>query len=109
MLLLEDGVGRPLYDDINKLATKLRVAKIVTSEIFEGLYRTVSDVRRDLVGIIVNPADYNFGADKGGEISLFDDFDIDYNQNKFLLEAHLSGALTKPYSAIAVEKVAANP
>lgn len=109
MLLLEDGVGRPLYDDINKLATKLRVAKIVTSEVFEGLYRTVSDVRRDLVGIIVNPADYNFGADKGGEISLFDDFDIDYNQNKFLLEAHLSGALTKPYSAIAVEKVAANP
>lgn len=109
MLLLEDGVGRPLYDDVNKLATKLRVAKIVTSEIFENLYRTVSDVRRDLVGIIVNPRDYNFGADKGGEISLFDDFDIDFNQNKFLLEAVLSGALTKPYSAIAVEKVAANP
>ena len=109
MLLLEDGVGRPLYDDVNKLATKLRVAKIVTSEVFENLTRTVTGVQRDLVGIIVNPRDYNFGADKGGEISLFDDFDIDYNQNKFLLETVLSGALTKPYSAIAVEKVPANP
>ena len=109
MLLAEDGVGRPLYEDVNKLATKLRVAKIVTVEAMEGAYRTVDTVRRDLVGIIVNPADYNFGADKGGEISMFDDFDIDFNQMKYLLETHVSGALTKPYAAIAVEKITTNP
>lgn len=109
MLLAEDGVGRPLYDDINKLATKLRVSKIVTVEVMEGLYRTDSDVRKDLIGIIVNPVDYNFGADKGGEINMFDDFDIDFNAQKYLLEAHLSGALVKPFSAIAIEKVTSNP
>lgn len=109
MLLAEDGVGRPLYEDVSKLATKLRVAKIVTVEAMEGAYRMVDTVRRDLIGIIVNPVDYNFGADKGGEISMFDDFDIDFNQMKYLLETHVSGALVKPYAAIAVEKVTTNP
>lgn len=109
MLLLEDGVGRPLYDTIEKLATKLRVSKIVTVEVMENLTRVDSDSHtRSLVGIIVNPADYNFGADKGGEISLFDDFDIDWNQQKYLIETRLSGALTKPYSAMAIELITAS-
>jgi hypothetical protein len=85
------------------------VSKIVTVEVMEGLYRMDSDVRKDLIGIIVNPVDYNFGADKGGEINMFDDFDIDFNAQKYLLEAHLSGALVKPFSAIAIEKVTSNP
>lgn len=103
MLLLEDGVGRALYDTVDKLATKLRVSKIVTVESFENLKRNDAGTDYNLVGIIVNPADYNFGSDKGGEVSLFDDFDIDYNQRKYLIETRLSGALVKPHSAIAVE------
>jgi hypothetical protein len=71
----------------------------------EGLSRTVDSTTRDLAGIIVNPADYNFGADKGGAVSMFDDFDIDYNQQKYLIETRCSGALTKPYSAMAIEFV----
>lgn len=106
LLLAEDQVGRPLYDDVSKLATKLRVSQIVTSELLENLTRTDGNGKtRTLMGIIVNPTDYNFGADKGGEVSFFDDFDLDFNQQKFLLETHISGALTKPYAAIAVEKI----
>ena len=110
MLLITDDMGRDIYDTPDKLATKLRVSKIVTVEVMEGLTRTYTPQggaaqTRTLIGIIVNPADYNVGTDKGGEVSLFDDFDIDYNQRKYLIETRLSGALTKPYSAIALESV----
>lgn len=108
MLLLTDTTGRDLYDTPEKLATKLRVSKIVTSEVMENLTRTVTlsgggTETRTLYGIIVNPADYNVGTDKGGQVSMFDDFDIDYNQMKYLIETRCSGALVKPYSAIALE------
>ena len=99
MLLLEDKEGRPLYDTMEKLCTKLRVSAIKTVEAMEA-YDSV-------VGIIVNPADYTFGADKGGETSFFEDFDIDYNQQKYLYEGRCSGALVKPYSAMAILKEAA--
>ena len=106
-LLLTDANGRDLYDSIEKLATKLRVRKIVTVPVMEGLTRTGtgddSVNKYELFGIIVNPADYNMGADKGGAINMFDDFDIDYNQQKYLIETRCSGALIRPYSAIAVE------
>ena len=103
MLLLEDKIGHPLYDSVEKLATKLRVSQIVTVEVMEGLTRQVEDKTRTLMGIIVNPVDYNIGADKGGAINMFDDFDIDYNQQKYLIETRCSGALIKPFSAIAIE------
>ena len=103
MLLLEDGIGRPLYDTIEKLKTRLRVSDIVTVEVMEGATRTVSDVVRELGGLIVNLADYSVGADKGGAVSMFEDFDIDYNKEKYLIETRCSGALIKPYSAIAIE------
>ena len=106
-LLLTDANGRDLYDSIDKLATKLRVRKIVTVPVMEGLTRTGtgddSSSKYELYGLIINPADYNMGADKGGAINMFDDFDIDYNQQKYLIETRCSGALIRPYSAIAVE------
>ena len=106
-LLLTDAHGRDLYDSIDKLATKLRVRKIVTVPVMEGLTRTGtgddSSSKYELYGLIINPADYNMGADKGGAINMFDDFDIDYNQQKYLIETRCSGALIRPYSAIAVE------
>ena len=109
LLLATDSDGRDLYETPEKLATKLRVSKIVTSEVLENLTRTVGEgaaaQTRTLVGIIVNPADYNVGTDKGGEVSLFEDFDIDFNQQKYLIETRLSGALVHPYSAIALESV----
>ena len=108
MLLLTDDMGRDLYDTPEKLATKLRVSKIVTSEIMENKTRTVSSKTRTLRGIIVNPIDYNVGTDKGGQVSMFDDFDIDYNQMKYLIETRCSGALVKPYSAIVIETVLAS-
>ena len=97
MLLLEDNTGRTLYDDVSKLATKLRVKEIVTVPPMEG--RTNSS-GNTILGILVNLADYNVGADKGGSVNMFDDFDIDYNAQKYLIETRCSGALTKPYSAI---------
>ena len=103
MLLLEDKIGHPLYDSVEKLATKLRVSQIVTVEVMEGLTREVDSKTRTLMGIIVNPVDYNIGADKGGAINMFDDFDIDYNQQKYLIETRCSGALIKPFSAIVIE------
>ena len=108
MLLLTDNEGRDLYDSVDKLAKKLRVKEIVTVEVMEGQKRTptsgtLNGKTLTLRGIIVNLADYNVGADKGGSINLFDDFDIDYNQMKYLIETRCSGALIKPYSAIAVE------
>lgn len=102
-LLLTDEMGRDLYETVDKLATKLRVSKIVTVEVMEGLTRQVGSDTYTLYGIIVNPADYNIGADKGGAVNMFDDFDIDYNQQKYLIETRCSGALIKPYSAIALE------
>ena len=107
MLLMEDTTGRVIYDTQEKLATALRVSSIVTVELFENQTRSVSGVTHTLAGIIVNPRDYNFGADKGGSVSLFDDFDIDYNQMKYLIETRCSGALVRPYSAIALELVPA--
>ena len=98
MLLLEDGFGHFLYANQAALATVLRVKEIVTVPVFEG----VKLGGKDLLGVIVNMADYNFGADKGGAVSMFDDFDIDYNQMKYLIETRCSGALTKPYSAITI-------
>lgn len=100
LLLLEDKEGRPLYDTVEKLCTKLRVAKIQTVEAMEAYPK--------VVGIIVNPVDYTFGADKGGQTSFFEDFDIDYNQQKYLYEGRCSGALVKPYSAMAIMKEAAD-
>lgn len=99
MLLLTDEMGRDLYESVEKLAKKLRVSRIVTVEVMEGLQNSSG---KDVVGIIVNPMDYRIGADKGGAINMFDDFDIDYNQQKYLIETRCSGALVKPYSAIAL-------
>lgn len=100
MLLLEDDIGRTLYADEAALAKKLRVSKIVTVPQMEGLKGPKNG---DLVGIIVNLSDYMVGADKGGAVNMFDDFDIDYNAQKYLIETRCSGALVTPYSAISVE------
>lgn len=104
-LLLEDGIGHKLYKTIEELATALRVKEIVTVEPMEGQTRTVDNVLRTLMGIVVNLDDYNVGADKGGAVSFFDDFDIDYNQQKYLIETRCSGALRKPFSAMVIESV----
>lgn len=104
MLLIQDTTGRDIYDTEEKLRTKLRVKEIVTVPVMEGLTRTDNESHtRKLAGIIVNLDDYNVGADKGGAINMFDDFDIDYNQEKYLIETRCSGAMIKPYSAIAIE------
>ncbi len=109
MLLLEDTTGRIIYDSVEKLATAMRVSKIVTVPVLENLTRTDSNNKtRTLRGIIVNLNDYNVGADKGGAVNMFDDFDIDYNAQKYLIETRCSGALTKPYSAIALETLVAS-
>ena len=104
-LLLEDNNGRVIYDTVAKLATALRVSEIVTVEVMENQTREVKGVNKTLKAIIVNPTDYNIGADKGGAVNMFDDFDIDYNQQKYLIETRCSGALVKPYSAIVIEEV----
>ena len=104
LLLAKDTLGRRLYSTINELANALRVTEIVEVPIFEGISRT--DANEDdhyLLGIIVNLNDYVVGADKGGEVSMFDDFDLDYNKYEYLIETRVSGALVKPYSAIALE------
>ena len=107
MLLLTDLNGRDLYDSVEKLATKLRVSKIVTVPVMEGQSRSVTIEgvahARDLAGLIVNLQDYNVGADKGGAISMFEDFDIDFNQEKYLIETKISGAMVTPYGAMALE------
>ena len=103
-LLLEDANGRVIYDTEDKLRTALRVKEIITVPVMEGLTRTDGESNTlSLMGIIVNLADYNVGADKGGAINMFDDFDIDYNQQKYLIETRCSGALIKPFSAISLE------
>lgn len=108
MLLLEDSIGHALYETEAQLATKLRVSKIVTVPVMENLTRQVikngQAYTNTLMGIIINLNDYNVGADKGGAVSMFDDFDIDFNQMKYLMETRISGAMTKPFSAIVLEK-----
>lgn len=99
-LLLTDTTGRDLYTDVAQLVKKLRVKEIVTVPVMEGVNGKNGGA---LMGIIVNLADYNVGADRGGAVNMFDDFDIDYNQQKYLIETRCSGALIKPYSAIALE------
>lgn len=102
-LLLEDNNGRIIYDSVDKLATTLRVKEIVPVEVMEGVTRKADTKTLSLMAILVNLNDYYVGADKGGAINMFDDFDIDYNQEKYLIETRISGALVKPYSAIAFE------
>lgn len=104
MLLARDLNGRRIYDSKADLAKALNVNEIHTVEQFEGLERTADDGKRKLLGLFVNMADYQFGATKGGEVTRFSDFDIDFNQYKYMLETRLSGALTKVYSAIALEE-----
>lgn len=107
LLLAKDTIGRRLFKDEDELKSALRVSKIVEVPILEGVQRNTgtggSAKTWDLKALIFNPIDYTIGADKGGAVSLFDDFDIDYNQMKYLIETRCSGALTKPYSAIALE------
>ena len=108
MLIARDKIGRRLYANLSELASALRVSEIIEVPVMEGVQRTVTDdndntTTYDLLALIFNPADYTIGADKGGAVTLFDDFDIDYNQMKYLIETRCSGALTKPMSAIAIE------
>ena len=106
MLLIEDENGRFIYPDVAALCKTLRVNKIVEVPLMAGLERDAADGRtHKVMGIIVNPHDYTVGADKGGAVSMFDDFDIDYNQYKYLLETRMSGSLLKPKTAITIEEV----
>jgi hypothetical protein len=109
MLLIEDTTGRVIYDTMEKLRTVLRVKEIVTVPTMEGLSREVNNGGKvemhNLLGLIVNLNDYNVGADNGGSVRMFDGFDIDFNAMKYLIETRFSGALIKPYSAMAIESV----
>ena len=106
LLLLEDNNGRFIYPDVATLAKTLRVKEIIEVPVMKGLVRNTSDDQTHTVlGIYVNPSDYVVGADKGGAVSMFDDFDIDYNQYKYLIETRCSGALVIPKSALVIEKV----
>lgn len=112
MLLLEDGNGYSLYKSESELATKLRVKEIVPVEPMEGMKITIGGKEYPLIGVIVNLKDYNVGADKGAEDSgFFEDFDIDYNQMKYLIEGRMSGALIKPFSALTIvlDKATSSP
>ena len=105
MLLARDLNGRRIYDSKADLARALNVAAIVEIEQLEGKTREDAEGNtKKLLGLFVNLADYQFGSTKGGEITKFDDFDIDFNKYKYLMETRLSGALTEPYSAIALEE-----
>ena len=106
-LLAKDAMGHRLYKSVTELATELRVKEIVTVEAMENATREADMKTYTLMGLIVNLDDYNVGADKGGAVNMFDDFDIDYNQQKYLIETRCSGALVKPFSAIAVESTVA--
>lgn len=104
-LLIEDANGRVIYDTEEKLRARLRVKEIIPVPVMENQTRTVDSKVHTLAGIYVNLADYNVGTNKGGEVTMFDDFDIDYNAYKYLLETRCSGTLTKPFSAVALEFV----
>lgn len=100
MLLLEDAMEHKIYKTEAEVATALRVKEVVTVEPMENKQIEYQGQKYPIIGVIVNPIDYNIGADKGGQVSMFDDFDIDFNQQKYLIETRISGALIKPYSAI---------
>ena len=104
MLLARDRDGRRMYNSKSDLSAALNVNNIYTIEQFEGKTRTVAEKTKKLLGLFVNLADYQFGSTRGGEITKFDDFDMDFNKYKYMLETRLSGALTKVYSAIALEE-----
>ena len=104
MLLIEDRNERVIYDTVEKLKTALMVTDIVTIPDFANATRTVSDKTLKIMGIFVNLVDYNIGADKGGAVNMFDDFDINFNKYEYLIETRCSGALIEPYSAIAFEE-----
>ena len=106
-LLLEDKNGRVIYDTVEKLATRLRVNKIIPVPVMEGLSRVKGANTHFLAGLYVNLTDYNVGTDKGGDVTMFDDFDIDFNKQKYLIETRCSGAMCKPYGAVAIEFVQA--
>lgn len=104
-LLLKDTTGRRIYRTVADLAAELNVSRIVETEVLEGVQRSdPTPFTADLIAVIVNPRDYTIGADKGGAVNMFDDFDIDYNQHKYLIETRISGALTKPKSALIIER-----
>lgn len=107
-LLMEDSTGRIIYDSVDKLSTSLRVREIVTIPVMENQVRVDGPDSYTLMGIIVNLTDYNVGADKGGAVNMFDDFDIDYNKYTYLIETRISGALIRPYSAIVIESKNSN-
>lgn len=106
MLLLKDTTDRRIYKSVQELAAELRVADIIEVEVLEGVTRdnTAPAFTADLLGIMVNPRDYTYGADAGGEVNTFDDFDIDYNQQKYLIETRVSGSLLDPKSALVIER-----
>ena len=106
-MVARDTLGRRIHASKADLAAELGVSDIVEVEVLAGLQRTVGADTLNLIGIIVNLTDYTVGADKGGEINMFDDFDIDFNQQKYLIETRASGALTKPKSAIVIEQLVA--
>lgn len=108
MLLITDTTGRFIYESVQNLANKLRVSEIVTVPVFDNQTRQADGKTYALLGIMVNLADYNVGADKGGAINMFDDFDIDYNKEVYLIETRISGALTVPFSALVLETEVAN-
>lgn len=108
MLLLEDTTGRFIYENVDVLAKTLRVKEIITVPVMKNLVRATTDSKtHNVLGIVVNPSDYTVGADKGGAVSMFDDFDIDYNQQKYLMETRCSGSLLKPKTAMTIEEVVA--
>lgn len=108
MLLITDTTGRFIYESVQSLANKLRVSEIVTVPVFDGQTRTADGHTYQLLGIMVNLADYNVGADKGGAVNMFDDFDINFNKEIYLIETRISGALTVPFSALVLETEVTN-
>ena len=108
MLLITDTTGRFIYESVQNLANKLRVSEIVTVPVFDNQTRTADGHTYALLGIMVNLADYNVGADKGGAVNMFEDFDIDYNKEVYLIETRISGALTVPFSALVLETEVSN-
>ena len=108
MLLITDTTGRFIYDSVQQLANKLRVSEIVTVPVFDNQVRADNGHNYALLGIMVNLNDYNVGADKGGAVNMFDDFDIDYNKEVYLIETRISGALTVPFSALVLETEVSN-
>ena len=109
MLLITDTTGRFIYESVQNLANKLRVSEIVTVPVFDNQTRVASDTKTyALLGIMVNLNDYNVGADKGGAVNMFEDFDIDYNKETYLIETRISGALTVPFSALVLETEVTN-